>query len=300
MLVVGPGQLLGDACGSLPFCAPEILETLINGRRYDGFLADSWSLAVNFYELACGPFSVEKLLKWIPSAPPCNEGKIRDLKFLGPRASSTLPAFIQNGLRIAISGMFEVEPEQRWAASEALGPRGMNGTVHDPGEDHPGSPLLNRRSSKYVSKQGIASRALLASMLRDIGSQTEETPFTQRRAEVMRAFRGLPAKILADPMLGPFHEKDSINKSSCGIVMSLYPQVSAGSEEERRRSLRSIHANMQISDAHFDVLLRLVRNTFAEAGLAPDIADEAMDKIEKLRSDICIAPPQRGGCPFSA
>mmetsp|Transcript_54295 Transcript_54295/g.152924 ORF Transcript_54295/g.152924 Transcript_54295/m.152924 type:complete len:568 (-) Transcript_54295:95-1798(-) len=296
MLVCGPGQMLGEACGSLPFVAPEILETRTTGRRYDGFLVDCWSLAVNFYELLGGPFSVEKVLRWIPKAPPSIETKIRDLKTLQAKAAESLPGSASAGLRNATMGLFEVCPQARWSAEAALGPQGLNIQIKPSGTSNDDSSLLQRRGRRathamsYVSKQGVASRALLAEMLKDLErkSQPQGCPFAHSRAEVMSAFSGLPAKILADPLLAPFHEASSITRSSCGIVMSLYPQLSGDNEEERRSKLRSIHAHMEIKDTHYDALLKLVRDTFEEVGLATELKEEAMDKLEKLRCDIVM------------
>jgi len=49
-------QRLTACCGSLPFCAPEVLaSTAGNGRSYNPFAADIWSLSLNFVEMACGP-----------------------------------------------------------------------------------------------------------------------------------------------------------------------------------------------------------------------------------------------------
>lgn len=60
--------LLQGTCGSLPFCAPEVLRAGKAG--YDGFAADVWSLAVLFLELDQGPESVERMLGWHSGAPP--------------------------------------------------------------------------------------------------------------------------------------------------------------------------------------------------------------------------------------
>eukprot|EP00746_Dinoflagellata_sp_MGD_P112163 gnl/MRDRNA2_/MRDRNA2_49123_c0_seq2.p1 gnl/MRDRNA2_/MRDRNA2_49123_c0~~gnl/MRDRNA2_/MRDRNA2_49123_c0_seq2.p1 ORF type:complete len:339 (-),score=65.53 gnl/MRDRNA2_/MRDRNA2_49123_c0_seq2:168-1184(-) len=52
------------ACGSLPFAAPEVLESDICQVRYHGDLADCFSMGVLFFELCSARHSMTKLLGW--------------------------------------------------------------------------------------------------------------------------------------------------------------------------------------------------------------------------------------------
>eukprot|EP00746_Dinoflagellata_sp_MGD_P159433 gnl/MRDRNA2_/MRDRNA2_86700_c0_seq4.p1 gnl/MRDRNA2_/MRDRNA2_86700_c0~~gnl/MRDRNA2_/MRDRNA2_86700_c0_seq4.p1 ORF type:complete len:415 (+),score=72.21 gnl/MRDRNA2_/MRDRNA2_86700_c0_seq4:122-1366(+) len=50
--------------GSLPFAAPEVLDTFKNRKAYLGHLADTFSLGVLFFEMCFGLGSMEKHLGW--------------------------------------------------------------------------------------------------------------------------------------------------------------------------------------------------------------------------------------------
>jgi len=185
--------------------------------------------------------------------------------------------------------LLEVLPQARWTTEKGLGPEGLNGQIRAPSGNP--IPLEKRgpralRTMSCVSQKDVASRDMLAAMLKDLKGQEEETPLQKRASEVMVAFDGFPKAVLSNPMLRPFHEPKSVKKSTCGIVMSLYPRVGQELEDERRSRLRAIHFNMNITDAHFDALLKLVRTCFSEAGISADALQEAVAKIASLRLDV--------------
>mmetsp|Transcript_62327 Transcript_62327/g.160704 ORF Transcript_62327/g.160704 Transcript_62327/m.160704 type:complete len:615 (-) Transcript_62327:418-2262(-) len=68
----GACQRLFTSCGSLPFCAPEVVRRgarsdfgSIDHPPYLALNADMWSLGVNFIELSEGPYAAEALLRWV-------------------------------------------------------------------------------------------------------------------------------------------------------------------------------------------------------------------------------------------
>lgn len=78
-------QLLKQSCGSLPFCAPEVLGSGADGLDspgYCGFAADVWSLGLNLLELAHGPYSIEAYLGWVPRRPDNKQQVMKDLERL--------------------------------------------------------------------------------------------------------------------------------------------------------------------------------------------------------------------------
>jgi len=47
---VSRGQLLSTFCGTVEYCAPEVLQ----GNKYDGYMLETWSLGVTLFTLLCG------------------------------------------------------------------------------------------------------------------------------------------------------------------------------------------------------------------------------------------------------
>jgi serine/threonine protein kinase len=62
---------LMHACGTLPFSAPEVLDTVTNKVTYYGHLADCFAMGVLLFELCFGLGSMSKELGWQNRS--CNE-----------------------------------------------------------------------------------------------------------------------------------------------------------------------------------------------------------------------------------
>jgi serine/threonine protein kinase len=124
VMLCGKEQRLSACCGSLPFCAPEVLRAGSTARGYDPFAADMWSLALNFVELACGPHCIEKCLGWVPHNPVEVEQRKRDLDRLEALWASTPDTGIE-GLGRTVSSMLVLDPAKRWNIVQVLGQEGF-------------------------------------------------------------------------------------------------------------------------------------------------------------------------------
>eukprot|EP00929_Paragymnodinium_shiwhaense_P104486 TRINITY_DN6894_c0_g6_i1.p1 TRINITY_DN6894_c0_g6~~TRINITY_DN6894_c0_g6_i1.p1 ORF type:complete len:998 (+),score=241.90 TRINITY_DN6894_c0_g6_i1:102-3095(+) len=118
-------EMAKEACGSLPFCAPEVLRNNFMYSPYNGMAADVWSLGVNFLELLHGAWSIETFLNWVPSAPSGSENKVRDIE----RLETTIQKIPKKGppaFSVMIENMLKVWPEGRWNMAQVVGPEGLN------------------------------------------------------------------------------------------------------------------------------------------------------------------------------
>eukprot|EP00929_Paragymnodinium_shiwhaense_P041316 TRINITY_DN21471_c0_g1_i1.p1 TRINITY_DN21471_c0_g1~~TRINITY_DN21471_c0_g1_i1.p1 ORF type:complete len:569 (-),score=112.20 TRINITY_DN21471_c0_g1_i1:381-2087(-) len=122
-------QVVTETCGSLPFCAPEVLRNAFEKRPYNGFVADIWSLGTNFLELLLGPWSVERMLRWKPQAPQEISQKVADIEGLEEQASE-LKLPVPENVRAAVLNMLHVEPCNRWSMRQLCGPEGL--AIQDP------------------------------------------------------------------------------------------------------------------------------------------------------------------------
>lgn len=114
---------LRHPCGSLPFCAPEVLSAsdgYCDG--YNGLAADVWSLGVNFMELNGGPFSVERLLEWVPQRPDRKDQVVDDLESLDGRRELWRH---ECGTERVGMNMVVLRWQSRWTMRQVLGSSGM-------------------------------------------------------------------------------------------------------------------------------------------------------------------------------
>jgi len=134
VMACGPDQRLSHCCGSLPFAAPEVLRLQQKpkgqGAGYNGFAADVWSLAANFVELACGLYSMERLLGWVPQHPVDLQQRLHDIEHFRD-IWATVPETGVVGLHALVKNMFALRPEERWLMGQVVGPEGFGiGEVH--------------------------------------------------------------------------------------------------------------------------------------------------------------------------
>lgn len=115
-LVASKDQRLQEHCGSLPFCAPEVLRS--PQSSYHGFATDIWSLGVVFVELDYGPYGVEKLLGWMPRAPDGDEKKAADLAQLPDMVLGPPPKVRSDTVARFLPRMLAVDPAARAKAHE--------------------------------------------------------------------------------------------------------------------------------------------------------------------------------------
>jgi len=95
--ILNPDELLKTVCGSMPFCAPEVLVRQLarkggseeqhrglqvaqsSNGGYDSLAADIWSLGLNVFELLIGPSSTERVLGWRQEPPKADQKSIEKL-----------------------------------------------------------------------------------------------------------------------------------------------------------------------------------------------------------------------------
>jgi len=154
-------QRCRQPCGYLPFVAPEVLRmqpdedgNLVVGdltgdandanpvdadpiTSYNGFSADVWSLGMNFAELACGIYSTEKLLGWIPRHPDSHLERIAGIETLAEMWLNSPPDTAVAGLHVVIARMLVLNPEDRWTLDEVVEEGGLRleDRAADPGVD---------------------------------------------------------------------------------------------------------------------------------------------------------------------
>jgi serine/threonine protein kinase len=100
--IAGDG-LLKTPCGSLSYCAPEVLR----GDQYDGRLVDIWSLGVVLYVMCAGRL-------------PWKSANMTDIYNQATNGEFELPGFVSVGLQKVIVKMMRPIPTQRPTIAELL------------------------------------------------------------------------------------------------------------------------------------------------------------------------------------
>eukprot|EP00928_Gymnodinium_smaydae_P011757 TRINITY_DN14306_c1_g5_i1.p1 TRINITY_DN14306_c1_g5~~TRINITY_DN14306_c1_g5_i1.p1 ORF type:complete len:703 (-),score=98.75 TRINITY_DN14306_c1_g5_i1:137-2092(-) len=125
----GPTHFQKQCCGSLPFCAPEVLsckDSENKSQGYDSLASDVWSLGTNYVELVQGPYAIEKLLGWCPKPP--REQKDRRLECIQQLPELWAMRRAENdetGLDNVTAHMIVLDPSARWTVMQVLGPNGF-------------------------------------------------------------------------------------------------------------------------------------------------------------------------------
>jgi serine/threonine protein kinase len=100
---ITPDRLLSTPCGSIAYCAPELLDL----KEYDGRRADLWSLGVLLYAMCAGR------LPWTSYNQVEMAAQIRSCRFATPMLAS-------GGAKRMISGLLTRDPESRPSIAELL------------------------------------------------------------------------------------------------------------------------------------------------------------------------------------
>jgi serine/threonine protein kinase len=122
--------LLGTPCGSVEYCAPEILR----GEQYDGRKVDIWSLGVVLYAMCSGGM-------------PWTSHDAREVRAQVLAGRFELPRVVPPVIRSVIERMMDPDPEQRPTVSELL-------------EDPWVSAQLDRQRQAAQAKPGIGDKAI--------------------------------------------------------------------------------------------------------------------------------------------
>jgi len=121
-------ERLLNCCGSLPFVSPEVLrlqeDPECRAAGYDGLAADVWGLAANFVELACGLYSMERLLGWVEKRPTEPRQKRQEIERFADTWAAVRDIPIA-GLHGLVARMLAVRPEDRWSMGQVVGAEGL-------------------------------------------------------------------------------------------------------------------------------------------------------------------------------
>jgi len=303
VMLCSKDQRLTACCGSLPFCAPEVLRASAGrGKNYNPFAADVWSVALNFVEMACGPYSIEKCLGWVPQHPQDPEQRKHDIDRLESLWASTPDTGIE-GLGKTVSHMLLLKPESRWNIAQVLGTEGLGvGLVASP-------PSRRGRTMK---------------MSRDFGAGGSTTstakPVDMEESSVKGDSTSLLERIGGPSVLRAAIEKmfdTAITATSVGVMLrksaasiptlrGLYVQeVTAffetvpgqGREQQVLDRLGDSHRPWDFSDAIFDALVDHFGQAISGLGVRPEAAQEAVRRFRGLRSKVTAG--YRAGCTFA-
>mmetsp|Transcript_60224 Transcript_60224/g.173768 ORF Transcript_60224/g.173768 Transcript_60224/m.173768 type:complete len:951 (+) Transcript_60224:76-2928(+) len=293
-------QRLSACCGSLPFCAPEVLRASAGGgRTYDPFAADIWSLSLNFVEMACGPYSIEKCLGWVPQHPSDPEKRKRDVERLEGLWAKTPETGIE-GLGNTVSHMLLLQADKRWTIVQVLGNDGLGvGLVASPPGRRSRTVKVPQRD---FSQNSVQSRPvdLLEEQKGDTTSLLERLggPATVRAA-IEKMFDTAISATVVGILLGR-------SAASIPALRSVYvEEVTAffetvpgqGIEQTVMNRLGDAHRPWDFSDAMFDSLVEHFSQALTGFGMRPEVVHEAVKRFRALR--VKVTAGYRAGCTFA-
>eukprot|EP00929_Paragymnodinium_shiwhaense_P104483 TRINITY_DN6894_c0_g3_i1.p1 TRINITY_DN6894_c0_g3~~TRINITY_DN6894_c0_g3_i1.p1 ORF type:complete len:1371 (+),score=382.29 TRINITY_DN6894_c0_g3_i1:112-4224(+) len=292
-------QLCSEACGSLPFCAPEVLRNNFTHSPYSGMAADAWSLGVNFLELIHGAWSIEKFLDWVPAAPKGSENTVRDIEKLEatfqkiPKKGP--PAFCR-----VIEKLLKVWPEGRWNMTQVCGPEGLN-LLGDPWAGKQivppkGAPdRAKGRSFKTLTTCSSCANGKPKLKLSKTVTMDTASPLVEQLGDISGIRLILDDffdNVFAHPLLGGCFKSSSSSRRSpaapCkrGMSLLLHSQLDPPALQQTLQKLAVIHSDLNISHLHFDAFVDTFKASLQSLE-APEIGRErAVNLVEKVRVNI--------------
>lgn len=154
---------LSDACGSMPFVAPEVLLGGPPSRTYDGPAADVWSLGMLLLELVCGAHCVLDMLGW-PRAVRPEPFRVHEIAtFFGDDAATAVvrhphgerlgEATTSEALREIVQSALSREPSARCSSAQVEALSGDEWAISSRTTTHDKPKPLSER-------EGVASDSL--------------------------------------------------------------------------------------------------------------------------------------------
>jgi len=283
MQVVGVSQVLHQTCGSLPFCAPEVFGSDQPGHAgYDGFSADIWSLGVNWMELIMGPYSIEKLMGWVPKHPSETEVVMTGLQLLPARWQSKTHED-ETGMGRLIAKMVNLEPRRRWRIAQICGSQGLNlrAMAHQP---RPSG------QSQHDSRSGDFGRA-------EASTSSTSDLFDHGPCQSVRlgGFSVLSAafKQMLDSFLATsgYNQAYMTRPAKLSALQKLFQQevpnifdADPGSKEEVQvqHKVKELHCGLPICNCHMKVMTNNLLAAFSDFGLPDMEAAKAIDRFSRL------------------
>jgi len=145
-----PPRLLETFCGSPQYAAPEIF----NGKHYDGFKTDIWSLGIILYVLVTGGL-------------PFDGDSIQEVKQNVLRGRFRVPYFVSHECEHLIRSMLSLEPEKRPSVESVLSHSWMTGdqlyAEKQSLDQHNNNRGLNRNILTLMENIGISKSKVIES-----------------------------------------------------------------------------------------------------------------------------------------
>lgn len=275
-------QLLMQCCGSLPFCAPEVLRQQDgNGSGYDAFAADIWSLAGNFAELGLGPYGIERLLGWVPAAD--SDRRLEDLEHL-PEIWADVEDMGVPGLNNIVAHMLRLQPSERWTAYQVAGRQGLGIDLAPRPPSRGGLKLhvgesftANRVASRTVDSElhrpedyGLLERLGGAGAMRKALEAAFDEAMTSTSLGVV--LDGCPA---ATPAIRSLYSDEAVQYFSA--------EPSSKEALAALNRMTAAHSCWMLSDADFDVFAEHFGAALGRLGVRKETAQEAVVRFGHLR-----------------
>jgi len=288
-MLCGPEQRLTQCCGSLPFVAPEIMRRDACG--YDPLAADIWSLGMNFVELHKGPYSLEKLLGWVPQHPADPEKRLDDLERFEPLFASLPDAGMLGGM---VRRMLRLRPEERIGIAEVLRSGGLTCAAPLPASVFSGRGCRAARFREDLARSAVAVRTVGCGEA--AGSEAGGNGALLQRlggvATVRAALDHVLDTALMDTVLGPVLDNCG---ASVPTLRGLYAEGVAeffdcepGTERAQAvlARMRAAHSHWTFSDADFDVLVEHFGAALVRMGVRSSTARQARIRFGALREAV--------------
>lgn len=292
--VVGKTQELKEACGSLPFCAPEVVQRSVSTAPqpggYDGFAADVWSLGVGFFEMVCGPFSIERILGWIPQQPDELEERLRGLESL-PRcwAQVAQDDEVPYDLGYCVSHMLILSPASRWTMEVLTGPAGLALRGFAARTESQSALPAQRATTTPRNVQAIDLDSDVS--WNDYGEAPLSLQLGGAVAMLMAMERALD-RFLAAPGFGRAYSSrpqrlPGIRRFYRRALLGLVDSAPGDSKEQTVRSeARDVHCGLFVRHSHFFLIAEYIRDALICQGAHKNDVNEVLHRFVCLRNDV--------------
>jgi hemoglobin len=104
-------------------------------------------------------------------------------------------------------------------------------------------------------------------------------------ASVRKAVEMLYVRLLADPDLAPYFKGVDLSELKRHMVLLLI-KVLGGPEEYPGRDLDEAHRRLNITDAHYNLVVMYLNGVLTELGVPRDILDDVNGVLAAVKSDI--------------
>jgi len=283
--VVHASQRLKRSCGSIPFCAPEVFSrSSTAGPGYNGIAADIWSLGVSWIELMGKPYSVEGMLGWYPRHPGSQDEIYAGLQSLPARWSQVKPHSGVAELAKLITEMVVLEPEERLAISQVVGPDGLCLKKQAPSpvpcssaRSVIGAPCKKRKEA-HRRPTGDLSFTLRAGGFAAVSAAFSKT------FEDFLGLAGFGRALSARPE----EEIERLRGFYTQEMPSLFDVAPQSPEQDALCArIRDLHAGLPLSKSHVKVMAQSLANALLDLGVPSRSAAEAAKRFKHLHPDIC-------------